>query len=106
MKYRHPRRPTDKFVEFEHGLEVIEAQLKDLSRYGARVEGDFNFAGPDELALLFRGRKYPAKIVWMQFGTIGIKFDVHLEKGVYTELLNLRAPVLRPDQGHSRIASL
>ena len=89
VKYRPPRRPAHVGLEFEHGDEVVWARLRDLSRFGARVDGNFNFAGPDTLALKFGGRRYVAEIVWLRFGSIGLKFLEPLDKKTYMKLLGL-----------------
>ena len=89
VKYRSPRRPTNRGVEFEHGDEIVWARVKDVSRFGARVDGNFNFAGPDRLALVYQGRKFPAEIVWLRFGSIGLRFDEPLDKRTYSALLGI-----------------
>lgn len=87
VKYRSPRRPATTALEFEHGDEIVWARLRDLSRFGARVDGNFNFAGPDTLALRYKGRAHQAEIVWLRFGALGLRFIEPLDKQTYTALL-------------------
>ena len=74
---------------FEHGDEIVEATIRNLSRFGARIDGDFNFAGPNEISLVFRGRRYPADIVWLTIGSLGLAFKDPLDKDTYVGVLGL-----------------
>ncbi len=102
VKYRSPRRPANRGLEFEHGDEIVWARLKDLSRYGARVDGNFNFAGPDRLALCYQGQKYPAEIVWLRFGSIGLRFDEPLDKRIYAALLGVSSRKAKDASGQKK----
>ena len=87
--YRHQRRPADTFQEFEHGDEIVIAQIRNLSRFGARVDGDFNLSGPDTVNLIHGGQKYPAAIVWIQIGSLGLAFHDPLDKATYAGILGI-----------------
>lgn len=88
--YRSQRRPSHRFHEFEHGEEIVIAQIRNLSRFGARVDGDFNLAGPDVVSLIYGGRKHPANIVWIQFGALGLAFHTPLDKATFAGVLGVR----------------
>lgn len=102
MKYRSPRRPTDIEIEVEHDNEIVLCRLHDVSLHGARLDGDFNLAGPDRMTIFHNGRKIGAKIVWMRFGTIGVAFDRQLERNEYNALIGIASRRAAPGNQKTR----
>ncbi|MEO0032379.1 MAG: hypothetical protein RIS94_2137 [Pseudomonadota bacterium] len=73
----------------KHGLTRSTVMLKDLTPYGARIEGIGSQRIGDVVTLLLPGLKAKtAFVVWSEASTAGLEFDHPLHSSVFDSLVS------------------
>lgn len=76
-------------VRCKHGLTRSTVMLKDLTPYGARIEGIGSQRIGDVITLMLPGLKAKtAYVVWCEASTTGIEFDHPLHGAVFDSLVS------------------
>ena len=88
---RAEQRDSDRFssgarVRAELDGRTHDVELIDVSRDGARVGRIAGAVDDEAMALIVDGRRLAARIVWMDAGVIGVRFDTPLDEGLLDRL--------------------
>lgn len=91
LSYRERRAPRvafDMLVRYAWRGRRATAMLKDLTPFGARIEGVDNLRLDDGLTLLLPGlRALDARIAWIRGRAAGLAFDAAIPQGQFNDLV-------------------
>ncbi|MBT0668727.1 hypothetical protein HT136_10145 [Novosphingobium profundi] len=93
---REPREHVEMLARFRHNIASSTVMLKDLTRYGARIEGVGGLEADEAVSLALPGRRPAlAFVAWANAHCAGLEFADPLDAYVYKELVTRYA---RPEE--------
>lgn len=85
---RHQRKQVEMMARFRRDLASSTVMLKDLTPFGARIEGIGQLQTDEAVSLALPGcRPAIAFVAWANEHCAGLEFAEPLENGVFTELV-------------------
>ncbi|MCJ2187580.1 hypothetical protein [Novosphingobium beihaiensis] len=85
---RHQRKQVEMMARFRRDLASSTVMLKDLTPFGARIEGIGHLQADEAVSLALPGcRPAMAFVAWANDHCAGLEFAEPLETGVFAELV-------------------
>ena len=85
---RHPRKQVEMMARFRRDLVSSTVMLKDLTRFGAKIEGIGQLEADEAVSLALPGcRPSMAFVAWANDHCAGLEFAEPLENTVFSDLV-------------------